>query len=103
MKKAMQSSANTRLCVGGGESAFLKGLQVRNTHCEDARISPAASVCVAFHHVADRVLKAWYSKVSERENNQPLLPGVKQKHSAPALCAKGMGRKQRESWPLPQF
>lgn len=62
---------------------------MRNTHCEDARISPAASVCVAFHHVADRVLKAWYSKVSKRENNQPLLPGVKQKHSAPAFCAKG--------------
>lgn len=100
MKKAMQSSAKYQALCWGGESAFLKGLQAKDTHCEDARMSPAASVCATFHHVADRVLKAWYSTVSKRENNQPLLPGGKQKHSAPAFCTKGMGRKHRESWPL---
>lgn len=63
---------------------------MRDIHSEDARISLAASMCAAFHHVADRVLKAWYSKMSKRENNQPLLR-ANTKHSAPVFWAKGHG------------
>lgn len=50
-------------------NAVVKDFQVRNMHTEDARISPASLPCVVFHHVADSVLKAQYSRLRKRENN----------------------------------